>query len=1142
MTTNRTWPTSHNVVAELDPKVLPDVFTDMANFLNVTSLKYALTENPTIYKSHVKQFWATAEEKTRKGVKYIRAMVDDQKIVVSEHNIRVVLQLDDEDGTTGLTKEELNAGLEALGYVRQGNGTKIQKGSFSPKWKFLAHTLLHCFSPKTTGWNEVNASMASAMICLSKGDPFNFSKLIFDGFVSNLKGKYFIYPRFIQMLVNDDLEHTVTHRTIFECKKLGSVSFTFLAKENTDFPIPDVPLTPYMLELIDNAQGEESGTQTDSQHTPTSDSQNDSENVLPSSPTQKTYTRRPASKSTELPQTSVRMENVADGAITGDAGDKLVRADTTASSLAAEQDSVNILKTQSKATSPVDDSLELDTRDGIPSQLEHTGYSDDHPRGGAEFMSIDSPLGPGNTGRSEEDRHETNELMAPPHVQTDIVNDPPLGPGNTGRSGETRLKTIEELMATCTNLETKCTNLESKVTVLETLTADQGALIKTMQQQMTQMQAKLSSLNSAAMEEDASKQGRKSSVSGEEDGGIKFVAATDVIEGDENVFISAADVVDTTAEQSTAIGVDSIVDTTAMVESTADVSKVGAQAEMMIVDDSLASGEEKGDDSGDNVEKFVVVDKNNQEAVLDEAIQVKDSAAQESTAEISAAGSGSGDNSVAETLLMLQEKISIEQTSQPLPVVPVTIPQSQPSAVSQPIHVSLLPKKGVTIREPTPIAPKAKAVLSSSDKGKSKVLEEEETDSSDDENVLKKIPQEFWPKDKLEDADKQFALQLAMGDAEGIDVQQRILQEHEVFEALKDRRTSEVISDTGRYTPTPAEVDYLIRKNPEVHKKALELTADVNLSEVQRTEQLHEFIGNMIIEADKNIQASYQGKQKKRKRNQTPAQVVKQMKNYLVAQCSWKMAEFKGMQHDEVMLHYYSGYKMNSDFIPMGSEAEAQWIKKNSEFMAACREKAKKTKMEGSGSAAVTEQATADMFLLEHSDEMIEPVQVKQPIVDWDVTDDEFLKSWKIFRAGGELDVYRDFEDLVRSCDREDIHALWSLVKSKNLHADPENVKAMELWVCLQRMYNPDVSDRHWKLVADSKNLIWKHYKSSNVHHVSTQDGDDVFMFVEKDYPLKAGVLEAMMEAKLRCAEVTPDLQGLVERFKQQSTRETGRR
>ena len=277
MLSNRTWPTSHNVVAELDPNVLPAVFIDMANFLSATSIKYALTENPTIYMSHVKQFWATATLKTYKGEKYIKATVDEQKVLVSEDNIRTVLMLDDEGGSKGLTKEELFAGLEALGYVRKGNGTKFQKGSFSPKWKFLAHTLLHCFSPKTTGWNEVNSSIASAMICLSNGDPFNFSKMIFDGFVSNINGKSFTYPRFVQMLINDDIKHTRTHKSVFECKKMGSVTFTFLAKENLDFTGQDVPLTPYMLELIENAQDEESGTHTDSQHTSSSDSEHVSE-------------------------------------------------------------------------------------------------------------------------------------------------------------------------------------------------------------------------------------------------------------------------------------------------------------------------------------------------------------------------------------------------------------------------------------------------------------------------------------------------------------------------------------------------------------------------------------------------------------------------------------------------------------------------------------------------------------------------------------------------------------------------------------------------------------------------------------------------------------------------------------------------
>ena len=62
------------------------------------------------------------------------------------------------------------------------------------------------------------------------------------------------------------------------------------------------------------------------------------------------------------------------------------------------------------------------------------------------------------------------------------------------------------------------------------------------------------------------------------------------------------------------------------------------------------------------------------------------------------------------------------------------------------------------------------------------------------------------------------------------------------------------------------------------------------------------------------------------------------------------------------------------------------------------------------------------------------------------------------------------------------------------------------------------------------------------MHHVATQDGSDIFMFVERDYPLKVGVLEAMIEAKLRCSEVTPDLKRLVDRLKQQCSKETGRR
>ena len=71
---------------------------------------------------------------------------------------------------------------------------------------------------------------------------------------------------------------------------------------------------------------------------------------------------------------------------------------------------------------------------------------------------------------------------------------------------------------------------------------------------------------------------------------------------------------------------------------------------------------------------------------------------------------------------------------------------------------------------------------------------------------------------------------------------------------------------------------------------------------------------------------------------------------------------------------------------------------------------------------------------------------------------------------------------------------------------------------------------------------LWKHYNSSDVHHISTQDGVDVFMFTDKEYPLKTEVLKAMVESKLRCNEITPQLQDLVSRIVQQSLKEAGRR
>ncbi|GKB73925.1 hypothetical protein Tco_0935337 [Tanacetum coccineum] len=58
---------THNLVAFLEKPEETDGFEGIIDFLNASSIRYALTVNPTIYTSCIKQIWATAKAKTVNG-------------------------------------------------------------------------------------------------------------------------------------------------------------------------------------------------------------------------------------------------------------------------------------------------------------------------------------------------------------------------------------------------------------------------------------------------------------------------------------------------------------------------------------------------------------------------------------------------------------------------------------------------------------------------------------------------------------------------------------------------------------------------------------------------------------------------------------------------------------------------------------------------------------------------------------------------------------------------------------------------------------------------------------------------------------------------------------------------------------------
>nr|GEV65477.1 hypothetical protein [Tanacetum cinerariifolium] len=109
----------------------------------------------------------------------------------------------------------------------------------------------------------------------------------------------------------------------------------------------------------------------------------------------------------------------------------------------------------------------------------------------------------------------------------------------------------------------------------------------------------------------------------------------------------------------------------------------------------------------------------------------------------------------------------------------------------------------------------------------------------------------------------------------------------------------------------------------------------------------------------------------------------------------------------------------------------------------------------------------------------------------------EVLRSyWKIIRVGEITEACQNFEDMLKDFDREDLDALWRLVKEKLSTAMPTVNKEKALWVELKRLFEPDTEDVLWKLQRH-----------------------DMLMLTEKNYPLSNGVMTLMLSAKLQVEE-----------------------
>nr|GEW82608.1 hypothetical protein [Tanacetum cinerariifolium] len=180
-----TFANTHNMIAYHTKSDASEGFNQIIDFLNGSSIKYALTVNPNIYVSCIKQFWTSVAVKKVNDVIRLQALVDKKNVIITEATIRDALRLDDSEGIECLPNEEILTELARMGYEKPSTKLTFHKAFFSSR-------------------------------------KFNFSKYIFDSLVRNMDSstKFYMYPRFLQLMIRNQVGDLSSYTTKYSSPAL----------------------------------------------------------------------------------------------------------------------------------------------------------------------------------------------------------------------------------------------------------------------------------------------------------------------------------------------------------------------------------------------------------------------------------------------------------------------------------------------------------------------------------------------------------------------------------------------------------------------------------------------------------------------------------------------------------------------------------------------------------------------------------------------------------------------------------------------------------------------------------------------------------------------------------------------------------
>ncbi|GJV55059.1 hypothetical protein Tco_1456064 [Tanacetum coccineum] len=157
----------------------------------------------------------------------------------------------------------------------------------------------------------------------------------------------------------------------------------------------------------------------------------------------------------------------------------------------------------------------------------------------------------------------------------------------------------------------------------------------------------------------------------------------------------------------------------------------------------------------------------------------------------------------------------------------------------------------------------------------------------------------------------------------------------------------------------------------------------------------------------------------------------------------YKMHFFKGMSYDEIRPIFEVEYNKLQTLFKKDTEVEKTKTKRVAEETLLQESFKKLREDEASRSEPKEEQQTKEsqelsedelqklLVIVPIEEIYVEALQVRYPIINWEVRTGDSRLYWKIIRVGDHIEAYQTFVDMLKKLDRKDLENLWTFVKER---------------------------------------------------------------------------------------------------------------